>query len=183
MAPKTVRKLLADTLEDLSEQDLQKFRHQLVDRRGEPRVRLRRVEGKDFLVLTDVLVSTFTEKGAVPVAVEVLRDIDCNQDAERLEEEVAKQSSGSSDEKHFVDKHKCQLISRVSNVGPILDELLEKNVIQQETYDKIRALATSQEKMRELFSTSLKASETCKDIFYEILKKNEPYLVDDLQRQ
>ncbi|XP_034467744.1 apoptosis-associated speck-like protein containing a CARD isoform X2 [Hippoglossus hippoglossus] len=183
MAPKSAKKLLADTLEDLSEQNLVKFRHQLLDRREEPRVRRSRVEGKNFLDLTDVLVSTFTERAAVSVAAEILREIDCNQEAERLVEEFAKLSSnsGSSDEKHFVDKHKLQLISRVSCIEPILDELLEKDVIQQEAYAKIRALLTSQEKMRELFSTSLRASETCRDIFYEILKKNEPYLVEDLQ--
>ncbi|XP_062255762.1 apoptosis-associated speck-like protein containing a CARD isoform X1 [Platichthys flesus] len=203
MAPKSVKKLLADMLEDLTEQNLEKFRHQLVDRQEEPRVRLNRVAGKTFLVLTDVLVSTFTEKGAVPVAAEILRAIDCNQEAGRLVEEYAKQSSnsgsrddakascgatggngkaeGGCSEKHFVDKHKLELINRVSNIEPILDELLEKKVIQEEAYAKIRALSTSQEKMRELFSTSLRASETCKDIFYEILKKNEAYLVDDLQ--
>ncbi|XP_060936829.1 apoptosis-associated speck-like protein containing a CARD isoform X2 [Limanda limanda] len=183
MAPKSVKKLLADTLEDLTDQNLEKFRHQLVDRQEEPRVRRARVEGKNFLDLTDVLVSTFTEKGAVPVAAGILREIDCHQEAKRLVEEYAKQSSnsGSTDETHFVDKHKLQLINRVSNIEPILDELLEKKVIQEEAYAKIRALSTSQEKMRELFITSLRASDTCKNIFHEILKKNEAYLVDDLQ--
>ncbi len=65
------------------------------------------------------------------------------------------------------------------NVPPILDELLREKVIQQESYDKIRALPTSQEKMRELYNY-LRAGRTCKDIFFNILKKNEPYLIDDL---
>uniref|UniRef100_A0A3B4EYV4 CARD domain-containing protein n=1 Tax=Pundamilia nyererei TaxID=303518 RepID=A0A3B4EYV4_9CICH len=83
--------------------------------------------------------------------------------------------------KHFVDKHRVELIKRVSNIEPILDELLDKEVITQEQYDKIRALPTSQEKMRELYSGSLRA-EKCKDIFYEILLANEKFLVEDLSK-
>lgn len=73
-------------LEDLSEQNFKKFCAQLQDRREEPRVRRNRVEGKNFLDITDVLVSTFTEEGAVRVATEILRQIDCNREAEELGE-------------------------------------------------------------------------------------------------
>ncbi|XP_070768300.1 apoptosis-associated speck-like protein containing a CARD [Enoplosus armatus] len=199
MPPKTIKKSLTDMLEGLSEADFEKFRSQLVDRRAEPRVRRNKVEGKSFLVLADVLVSTFTEARAVGVAVELLRDIGCNDEADALVEETRAQSSkpGScdtarpsaeaagvntmADEKHFVDKHQVQLIKRVSNIAAILDELLQNNVIDQEGYDKIRAQPTSQEKMRALYSGSLKAGKACKDIFYTILEANEPYLVADLK--
>ena len=71
-------------LEDLKPEDLKKFCTRLVDRRKEPRVRRNRVEGKDFLDVADVLVSTFTEQGALAVADEVLKDIGCSNDAENL---------------------------------------------------------------------------------------------------
>lgn len=87
-----------------------------------------------------------------------------------------------SSAEHFVDRHKVELIQRVSNVGPILDELLHKKVIQQESYDKIRALSTSQEKMRELCSGSLRAAPACKDIFYKLLEEYEFYLIEDLKK-
>lgn len=86
MAPKTIKNALLDTLEDLTEQDFNKFCHQLLDRRQEPRVTRRRVEGKDRLDVVDVLVSTFTEHGALNVAVEVLTQIACNQEAHTLGE-------------------------------------------------------------------------------------------------
>uniref|UniRef100_A0A3Q3XAE4 Pyrin domain-containing protein n=1 Tax=Mola mola TaxID=94237 RepID=A0A3Q3XAE4_MOLML len=86
MAPKTIKNALLDTLEDLTEQDFNKFCHQLLDRREEPRVTRRRVEGKDRLDVVDVLVSTFTEHGALNVAVEVLTQIACNQEAHTLGE-------------------------------------------------------------------------------------------------
>ena len=87
----------------------------------------------------------------------------------------------SSDE-HFVDKHQSELINRVSNVEPILDELLHQNVIQQDSYDKIKTLPTAEEKMRELISGPLKCSGVQgKDIFCEILCINHPLLIQDLK--
>lgn len=70
----------------------------------------------------------------------------------------------------------------MTNIGPILDELWDNDVIQAEVYDKIRALTTSQEKIRALYTGPLRASEACKDEFYRILESNEPYLVSDLKK-
>ncbi|XP_078108433.1 uncharacterized protein LOC144519287 isoform X2 [Sander vitreus] len=87
-----------------------------------------------------------------------------------------------ADEKHFVDKHRIKLIEKVSNIPAILDELLSENVIQEDSYDKIRALPTSQGKMRELFSGPLEASGVQgKEMFYKILNKHESYLINDLK--
>uniref|UniRef100_A0A8C9Y8B6 CARD domain-containing protein n=1 Tax=Sander lucioperca TaxID=283035 RepID=A0A8C9Y8B6_SANLU len=84
---------------------------------------------------------------------------------------------------HFVNKHRIKLIERVSNIGTILDELLDKDVIQPEMYDKIRVLPTCQDKMRELYSGPLNAAGACKDIFYKILEEKERYLVDELKEK
>ncbi|XP_026172632.1 uncharacterized protein LOC113136227 [Mastacembelus armatus] len=91
------------------------------------------------------------------------------------------QRTGHIQGKHFVDRHKVELIRRVSNIGPILDDLLDEDVIQQEVYEQIRALPTTQDKIRELYSGPLKASEACKDIFYESLQIHEKFLIDDLK--
>ncbi|XP_070692113.1 apoptosis-associated speck-like protein containing a CARD [Pempheris klunzingeri] len=88
MPPKTMREALADTLEDLSKRDFDKFCRDLVDRKEEPRVRRNRVEEKNFLDVADVLVSTFTERGAVRVAAEILREIGCSEEAQTLERET-----------------------------------------------------------------------------------------------
>ncbi|XP_060906010.1 apoptosis-associated speck-like protein containing a CARD isoform X2 [Labrus mixtus] len=183
MPPKTKKAALADMLENLSKCDFDKFCSRLLDRREEPRVRRRQVEGKNFLQIADVLVSTFTEAGAVKVAVELLECANCGQEVEELVEVIAGLDSkpGTSDNKHFVDKHRIQLIERVSHMEPILDRLLEKGVLQEEAYNKIRALPTSQQKMRELYSGCLKAGAASKAIFYDILLKFEEFLIDDLK--
>lgn len=79
-----------------------------------------------------------------------------------------------------MDEHRAELIQRVSNIEPILDDLLQEEIIQQEAYEKISALPTSQAKMRELFSSPLKAGDASKDTFHRILKKHEKMLIKDL---
>lgn len=87
----------------------------------------------------------------------------------------------SSDE-HFVDKYRSQLIASVSSIAPILDELLQQKVIQQESYDKIMAQPICQEKVRDLYRGPLKGGTACKDAFYRCLKKHEPYLLEELEK-
>lgn len=78
-----------------------------------------------------------------------------------------------------MDEHRVELIQRVSNIEPILEELKEK-IIQQEAYDEIRAQQTPQEKMRALYNGPLKAGDAAKEAFYQSLKKHEKMLIEDL---
>uniref|UniRef100_A0A667WP83 Caspase a n=1 Tax=Myripristis murdjan TaxID=586833 RepID=A0A667WP83_9TELE len=86
MPPKTIKAAIKDALEDLTEKKLNKFRAALLDRRGDKRVKTNAVEGQDFLVIADALVSTFTESGALQVTVELLTEIGCNEEAKKLGE-------------------------------------------------------------------------------------------------
>lgn len=86
MPPKTIKGAIRDVLENLGQKDLKKFRSALLDRREEPRVPVSRVEEKDFLEVTDVLVSTFCERGAARVTLDLLKEIKCFDDAKMLGE-------------------------------------------------------------------------------------------------
>ncbi|XP_028435841.1 uncharacterized protein LOC114556911 [Perca flavescens] len=88
MVHTTIKQALKNTLQDLRREDFLEFCHQLKDRREEPRVRYGDVENKSVLQITDLLVSTFTERGALPVASSILKLINCNQDAETLYSET-----------------------------------------------------------------------------------------------
>lgn len=79
----------------------------------------------------------------------------------------------------FVDCHSADLIQRVSAVMPIADGLIK--IIHPETYSQIRAAATNMEKMRELL-TALN-SDKAKSAFYKLLKRNDPFLVKDLEQE
>ncbi|CAL8261754.1 unnamed protein product [Boreogadus saida] len=82
----TIRQVLQHSLEDLTKDELKKFRASLLDREreGEPRVRRRALE----IGIADVLVSTFTDAKAGSVVVETLQAIECNHIAVRLEAEL-----------------------------------------------------------------------------------------------
>lgn len=80
----TIKHAIGNTLEDLRKNCFLKFCHQLRDRREEPRVRHSEVEDKTVLEITDLLVSTFTEPKALQVTLDILRQINCNNEAETL---------------------------------------------------------------------------------------------------
>uniref|UniRef100_A0A3B4X275 CARD domain-containing protein n=1 Tax=Seriola lalandi dorsalis TaxID=1841481 RepID=A0A3B4X275_SERLL len=83
---------------------------------------------------------------------------------------------------HFVDKHQLRLIKRVTNIASILDELLDKKVINNEKWEEIRKMPTPDAKMREVY-ICMRAGDECKNIFFEILKRQEKLLIEDLQKK
>uniref|UniRef100_A0A667X383 PYD and CARD domain containing n=1 Tax=Myripristis murdjan TaxID=586833 RepID=A0A667X383_9TELE len=182
MPPRTIKAAIQDALEDLTEKKFKKFCAALLDRRGEPRVKRSSVEGQDYITIAQVLVSTFTEPGALRITLELLREIDCNEESLRTVGLSIYDGGPSAGASHFVDTHRTALIQRVSTVPPLLDELLDRGIIKQEGYNTIMAQATSQARMRELYTGPLNAcGSSGKDIFYKILEKLEPYLISDLR--
>ncbi|KAK1896116.1 Apoptosis-associated speck-like protein containing a CARD [Dissostichus eleginoides] len=84
MSSQNIKMAIADMFEGLSRSNFENFCDELLHRKEGPRVTRIRVEGKSRLEITNVLVSTFTETGAVEVAEEILRGIDCNEEADQL---------------------------------------------------------------------------------------------------
>ncbi|KAM7333753.1 hypothetical protein ACRRTK_007073 [Alexandromys fortis] len=80
---------------------------------------------------------------------------------------------------HFVDQHREQLVARVTSVDPLLDKL-HGLVLNEEQYEAVRAEATTQDKMRKLFSLSRSWSRASKDQVYQALKETHPHLIMDL---
>ncbi|XP_071325380.1 uncharacterized protein [Trachinotus anak] len=90
----------------------------------------------------------------------------------------------NTEEELFVDKHRWELIRSVTNVTPVLDELLSCDVINKRTYDEIMSIPDSEGKMRALFMGPLRSSGgQGKKIFFNILEAYEPHLIDDLKRK
>uniref|UniRef100_A0A3P9DKC0 Pyrin domain-containing protein n=1 Tax=Maylandia zebra TaxID=106582 RepID=A0A3P9DKC0_9CICH len=177
------REKLLEMLEDLKKEELEKFKWFLRDR--DVLVELQpisesKLEKASTCDLVDLVVQTYTEKSG-EVTKKVFRKINRNDLVITSDSNITILDPCKN---HFVDKHRVELIQRVSNIEQILDELQYKEVIDQEQYDKFRALPTSQGRMRELYSGPLKASAaSCKDIFYESLLANEKFLVEDLSKK
>ncbi|XP_077576675.1 apoptosis-associated speck-like protein containing a CARD [Stigmatopora nigra] len=192
----TKKSLIADSLANLSGEDLAQFRFCLSDSYTVPQSK---VEKKDYMELANVLVKQFTEDEAHIVTSNILRRIMCNQDAKNLDSRISQLTSNASGShgaghlgvanvpkssnlsgKHFVDKYKLQLIQRVTNIDPILDRLLDQEVLQDGIYEDIRQTPGNQQKMRKIYQLALKSGDDAKNIFMELLRQQEPYLVKDL---
>ncbi|XP_076138829.1 NACHT, LRR and PYD domains-containing protein 1 homolog [Alosa pseudoharengus] len=85
-----------------------------------------------------------------------------------------------SDAAAFVDRHRAELIGRVYNVMPFADALLSKGLVHPEKYSEIRAAATSEAKMREIYECLRSAGAEGKAAFYGVLLQEEPHLLQDL---
>lgn len=72
----------------------------------------------------------------------------------------------------WVDTHRAELIQSVTSVMQIADEMLDRNIIKQEMYDRIRTNATTQDQMRELYRAL--SCTAAKSAFYTILHKLQP---------
>ncbi|XP_006641701.2 apoptosis-associated speck-like protein containing a CARD [Lepisosteus oculatus] len=208
---KSLKDHIIDTLEELDDKGLKKFRTKLCDRPGEPKIRKGQIQDADALDLANRLVSTFRVDGAVRVTVEVLRDICENHLATTLSDKTKSlvgdiSPSGSAtgggtcqepaapssapaipinmDEVNFVEKHRNDFIQRVTQVEPLLDELLVRGILNPEMYSSILAAPTHQEKMRRLFQGPiLSAGARGKRILYQILLEQQPFLIADLMGQ
>ncbi|XP_019213604.1 NACHT, LRR and PYD domains-containing protein 12 isoform X1 [Oreochromis niloticus] len=107
--------------------------------------------------------------------------------------------SSKKNEADWVDSNRSKLIQSVTLVMPIADEMRQQSMIHEETYNKIAAAATSQDKMRELYKAlttqEVKSAfyrslqeiqpETCEteDVIKEAIKKNKEYLRQKCQWQ
>ncbi|XP_016338218.1 apoptosis-associated speck-like protein containing a CARD isoform X2 [Sinocyclocheilus anshuiensis] len=188
---KTIKDHLQDTFDDLGEENQKKFKSKLCDRKTEPRVRRAAIEkANDSIDLADLMVNTFTTTGAVPVTIEILQAICCNQQAMEFKENTGQSplvplpGPGAPSNEHFIDRNRTKLIRRVHNVDAILDELLDKKVITEEVYSNIRAEKTPQIKMRELLMGPIKSAGTKgKDALYKALKDTDVCLIEDLEHQ
>ncbi|XP_077303367.1 uncharacterized protein LOC143923520 isoform X2 [Lithobates pipiens] len=85
--------------------------------------------------------------------------------------------------KHFVDEHRVKLIEKVTSVEPVLDDLMDNNILTQEQYDTVLKKTTTQDMMRELYRHQRSWGDRDKNIFQRLLKKHNPALFRGLKRQ
>uniref|UniRef100_A0A8C4W7A9 Uncharacterized protein n=1 Tax=Gopherus evgoodei TaxID=1825980 RepID=A0A8C4W7A9_9SAUR len=82
--------------------------------------------------------------------------------------------------KHFVDRHRAELIQRVSMVDGVLD-MLCGTVLDNEQYQSIRAERSNPEKMRKLYELMPSWNRVCKDRLYQVLKSKHKFLIEELE--
>ncbi|XP_077170786.1 apoptosis-associated speck-like protein containing a CARD [Paroedura picta] len=198
---RSVRDHLVDALEGLERAELKRFKAKLQEvplRPGFAHIPRGRLQDADPLDLSDLLLSFYTDAHAAQVAARALDAVHLRQQAQRLrhdagigESEIPVQSSlGASgryglqeplsEELHFIDKHRAELIQRTSSVEPVLD-LLHGSILDDEQYERILSRETNPDKMRELYKLVPGWDRSCKDQLYESLKAKNKFLVRDLE--
>ncbi|XP_040296188.1 uncharacterized protein LOC121007980 [Bufo bufo] len=90
--------------------------------------------------------------------------------------------AGSSVGKHFLDKHRCELIDNVSTVIPVLEELREEGLLTPEQYDQVLHKETPVEKMTEISGITNHYDNTMKDKFYLSLRRHNYSFIRNLER-
>ncbi|XP_063051876.1 NACHT, LRR and PYD domains-containing protein 1 homolog [Engraulis encrasicolus] len=80
----------------------------------------------------------------------------------------------------FLKKNRARLIQNVSNVMPLADEMLSRDLINEEQYSKIKAEATDQDKMRCIFDALRSCGPPEKRLFFNILQDLHPSLLQEL---
>uniref|UniRef100_A0A8C3SXW0 CARD domain-containing protein n=1 Tax=Chelydra serpentina TaxID=8475 RepID=A0A8C3SXW0_CHESE len=186
------------TLNELGEDELGRFKVKLADmgQKGGynpiPWGRLGRAKPAEMAA---ELINHYGVRGGLETAGEVLRAIRRGELAGGLEAEgepgsgeansmrccINSLPSGvSSTGEHFVDRHRAELIQRVSMVDGVLD-MLCGTVLDNEQYQSIRAERSNPEKMRKLYELMPSWNRVCKDRLYQALKAKHTFLIEELE--
>uniref|UniRef100_A0A8C5SJW4 Apoptosis-associated speck-like protein containing a CARD n=1 Tax=Laticauda laticaudata TaxID=8630 RepID=A0A8C5SJW4_LATLA len=183
--PKPIHQCLEETLEDLTEDELRKFKtnlHEFPVKPGYDNIPRGRLQKADALDLSDLLLGYYTQDYAVEVTAAVLRRCHCNPQAEKLVavSGIVPMKNDLHTHCHFIDQFREQLIQRTATVEQVLDKL-HKSILNEEQYQKICSQETNQAKMRELYKLVPSWNDQCKDQLKNALKDVNPYLIKDLE--
>ncbi|KAM4697676.1 apoptosis-associated speck-like protein containing a CARD [Rhinophrynus dorsalis] len=195
---RTVRDVLQETLENLDKKGFKKFREKLNEwdvKDQYKRIPKRSLEEADEGDVARHIIEFYTKPYGIEVALGVLEAIGmmnaCMElktslkgvtdykPAEKPKEE--NQAVPPRDGKPFVDRHRVALISRMTNVDPVLDELLARELLTDESYGRVRSEITPQDQMRKLYEYMKSWGISDKDQLYEILKEHNGPLIRDLE--
>ncbi|XP_040178846.1 uncharacterized protein LOC120913169 isoform X2 [Rana temporaria] len=73
---------------------------------------------------------------------------------------------------HFLDGNQKELIEKIRNVDPVLQDLLDQRLLTEQQYNKLREKPSSEQKMRSLCDMIYNWSYTNKDKVYNILRRH-----------
>ncbi|XP_068941327.1 apoptosis-associated speck-like protein containing a CARD [Petaurus breviceps papuanus] len=195
------RDLILKALDNLNEDEFKRFKNKLLTvplRDGYCHIPRGTLQDLDRVDLTDKIVRYYLESYGLNVTMQVLQDIGMREEAVTLQQAAGAASrphpTGNAVQptqqsatafipsgEHFVDRHRASLISNVTLLDPVLDQLCGQ-VLNEEQYDAIRAENTTQNQMRKLYSFMRAWDNACKDQLLEALKKTNPFLVQRLEK-
>ncbi|XP_054992597.1 apoptosis-associated speck-like protein containing a CARD [Sorex araneus] len=192
----SARDAILQALEELTSDELKKFKLKLQSvelREGYGRIPRGQLQSMDAVDLTDKIVSCYTEHYGAELTEQVLRATGFLEQADQLRDaapadarmdpaSAAAPVTTAQTAVHFVDRHRAELINRVTNVDALLDALYG-TVLREDEYQAVRAEATNQNKMRKLYSLMPAWTLDCKNQLLTALQSSHPFLVRDLEKR
>ncbi|KAM4024748.1 apoptosis-associated speck-like protein containing a CARD [Anomaloglossus baeobatrachus] len=204
---RTVRDVLVRTLENLNNMSFKKFKNKLNDLGSASRIPRCSLETADTDDVADLIIRYYTDNRGILVTLEALEDINENQEAKNLRNaletvtgrapqespiglnrgSIARgpivESAPSRGEEHFVDRHREELIGRVTLVDPVLEDLYENHLLSGQDRDRIRQMRPYYKQMDEVFCYAASWTSDEKDQFWASLREHNPSLLRSLQRR
>ncbi|XP_066433169.1 NACHT, LRR and PYD domains-containing protein 1b allele 2-like [Eleutherodactylus coqui] len=84
---------------------------------------------------------------------------------------------------HFVDKHRVQLIQNVRYIKPVLDDLKQEKLLEEEQCNIITSQKTPEDRMRELLDSVRSWGPKETDTFYKIVKNHNGPIIKEMERK
>ncbi|KAM3927293.1 NACHT, LRR and PYD domains-containing protein 1a-like [Leptodactylus fuscus] len=84
---------------------------------------------------------------------------------------------------HFMDKHRAKLIRMISVVDPVLDDLLDQNLLTYEQYQTVISKSTSAGQMRTLYDYIRAWGDDDKDKVYQSLRTHNHRTIKKLEKE
>ncbi|XP_036401984.1 uncharacterized protein LOC118789595 isoform X2 [Megalops cyprinoides] len=183
----TLDELLLSTLQDLEQKDFKLFKWHLCQDVLLEFIPFRKacLEDTEREDTVTKMMERYLRDGAITVTIAILRKMNQNDLAEKLEEAKNKLPPSPVREKivvttdRVIAKHNLRLMKRVKVVDRIAKILLSKGFIQNEMYSKICSASTSMEKIWYLMKALNAGGSSAKSAFIDTLNEMEPSLLED----
>ncbi|XP_062393525.1 apoptosis-associated speck-like protein containing a CARD [Sardina pilchardus] len=180
------------TLDELTSAELKRFRTFLSEKtmEGYGPISKGQLENSDPTDVASKMKAAYGDAGAVRMTLTILRKMNQNNLANKLEKAAPAADSGDVSApvkdlkpgRAFFSKHKGALETRLPTVlSTILIQLEHREVLSNQEREMVESKPTSSEKNHALLTIVQNKGGGAQHVFYEVLKKADKWLVEDLE--
>ncbi|XP_078422435.1 uncharacterized protein LOC144695415 [Cetorhinus maximus] len=83
--------------------------------------------------------------------------------------------------KHFLQKNKTEIITRLTEIHSIIEELKNKDILNEIEYEKLLTAKHLSDQIRETLNCVIKKGSVAMNYFHDLLHKYHPLLVKDIE--
>ncbi|XP_066450116.1 uncharacterized protein [Eleutherodactylus coqui] len=176
----TLQEVLVRALKKLEESSLQKFIEKLrvlEVRRQYTKIPKDELTGKDPEHIAGLISTYYRDGYGAEVTLDILQDINEKKIREELQQDVMEAR------RHFIDRHRADLINGIKAVGQVADDLYRKGVLKKKERNYITRPGNPEEKMRRLYESIRDWDDRDKDEVYQTFYEYNPRVIIDLKMQ